>query len=202
MSSPSATPDSNLPSAKSPAPVGAPAPKDPTQELRRQLILSEVRLRELQDVIEEKETARADAIALLAELELQLEAKVTYIVTLAEHEAGEKRLLAARIQELEADNRRLAADLDIFKQALVDADAQQHRVVAQLREAHEKNTADAATLRQQTDALRAAALKEEQLAANLAASLDKIARMENSFSWKLTARLRRLGGSFNPARRR
>jgi hypothetical protein len=52
------------------------------QDIRRELILSQITVLELQDTVLQKETDKADAISILGQAEHALEAKINYIVEL------------------------------------------------------------------------------------------------------------------------
>jgi hypothetical protein len=52
------------------------------QDIRKELILSQITVLELQDTVLQKETDKADAVSILGQAEHALEAKINYIVEL------------------------------------------------------------------------------------------------------------------------
>lgn len=122
------------------APSSRPDPSDPAalqralddqtrlvQEIREELIRSQITVLELQDTVLQKETDKADAVSILGQAEHALEGKINYIVeldrVLNERIAGLRAELAAAqagmadrdriiqdlVQKLDATNRELGA---------------------------------------------------------------------------------------------
>ncbi|MBS0662195.1 MAG: hypothetical protein JSR48_02950 [Verrucomicrobia bacterium] len=122
------------------APSSRPAPSDPAalqralddktrliQEIREELIRSQITVLELQDTVLQKETDKADAVSILGQAEHALEGKINYIVELdrvlneqlaavraelAAARAGladRDRIIQDLVQKLDAANRELGA---------------------------------------------------------------------------------------------
>ncbi len=122
------------------APSSRPDPSDPAalqralddqtrlvQEIREELIRSQITVLELQDTVLQKETDKADAISILGQAEHALEGKINYIVELdrvlnaqvaalraevAAAQAGSAerdRIIQDLVQKLDAANRELGA---------------------------------------------------------------------------------------------
>src|SRR6187402_2436737 len=66
------------------------------QSIRKELILSQITVLELQDTVLQKETDKADAVSILGQAELVLEGKINYIFEL-------DRALNQRIAALERE---------------------------------------------------------------------------------------------------
>lgn len=97
------------------------------QDIRKELILSQITVLELQDTVLQKETDKADAISILGQAEHALEGKINYIVeldrVLNEHLAAARaetaaakagsderdRIIQDLVQKLDAANRETGA---------------------------------------------------------------------------------------------
>jgi hypothetical protein len=98
-----------------------PSESDLLQSVRKELILSQITVLELQDTILQKETDKADAISLLGQAELVLEGKINYIFEL-------DRVLNAQIADL--------------RQSLAGAETSHAALAAQLAAAQAAHAAD------------------------------------------------------------
>lgn len=98
-------------------PPSVPSDDSRVDDLRREIIAAETTILELKDQLVERETDRADAVALLGQAELLLEEKIRYIMTL-DHS------LNARIRELEQECDRKTEEIDRRGSALQHAEAQ------------------------------------------------------------------------------
>lgn len=169
------------------------------QDIRRDLIHSQITILELNDTVLSKETEKADAISLLAELELALEARITHIVqldralnaeiaSLRQHLAGETAEKQARdviiqdlVQKLDAANRELGA-----AHTLAGGYA---RDLAQARETLARTAAGLA----ETQATLTRTRQElADTTASRAALDQKVRTMEATLSWRLTQPFRAL----------
>lgn len=174
------------------------------QDIRRDLIHSQITILELNDTVLSKETEKADAISLLAELELALEARITHIVqldqalngqiaTLRQHLAGETSEKQARdviiqdlVQKLDTANRELGA-----AHTLAGGYA---RDLAQARETLAQTAAGLA----ETQATLARTRQElADTTAGRAALEQKVRTMEATLSWRLTQPFRALRRMFS-----
>lgn len=182
-------------SAAGPEPSASPPHPDPAdpavlvQEVRRELILAQISLLELNDTILQKETEKADAVSLLGQFEHALEEKVNHIVELdaalnarirtleteaAEARQGHERVTQDLVQRLDAANREIGATHELaagFARDLAGARDELARTLAHLDETRRTLAA--------TESARAA------LAAELAA-------VHASWSWRLTRPFRAL----------
>jgi chromosome segregation ATPase len=198
------------PKTDSPGATTGSLPRDPEaltlliQDIRRDLIHSQITVLELNDAIMRKETEKADAVSILAELELALEAKITYLVRLdadlnrqlaelRRQLAGETSEKQARdtiiqdlVQKLDAANRELGAAHTLaggYARDLAQARETLARVSGELAE----HQGTLATTRQQLAETTAA---RDALAA-------KVRAMEATLSWRLTKPFRALRRMFS-----
>jgi len=180
------------------------------QSIRKELILSQITVLELQDTILQKETDKADAVSILGQVEHVLEEKINYIFALDrvlnERIAGLQAGLAAQkaahdqitqdlVQKLDAANREIGAthtmaagyarDLAQTREQLQRAEQDMTTIRAQL-------TSTQATLAQTRQELRDTQTAQRTTEEARAALAREIATMRVSFSWKLTAPLRAL----------
>jgi chromosome segregation ATPase len=180
------------------------------QSIRKELILSQITVLELQDTILQKETDKADAVSILGQLEHVLEEKINYIFALDrvlnEKIAGLQAGLAAQkathdqitqdlVQKLDAANREIGAthtmaagyarDLAQTREQLQRAEQDMTTIRAQL-------TSTQATLAQTRQELRDTQTAQRTTEEARAMLAREIATMRASFSWKLTRPLRAL----------
>lgn len=159
------------------------------QDIRKELILAQISLLELNDTILQKETEKADAISLLGQFEHALEGKVDHIVeldrvlneriraaetALAEAQAAHERITQDLVQRLDNANREIGRTHELaagFARDLAGAREQLEQMKTTLEETRRKLAA--------TESARAAL--EQELAA-----------MRRSWSWRLTRPLRAL----------
>jgi len=182
------------------------------QSIRKELILSQITVLELQDTVLQKETDKADAIAILGQAELVLEGKINYIFEL-------DRVLNLRLSELQAElassrttHESIAADLvqklDQANRALGDA----HSLAAKFAREAAETRDDLARELSTTQQLRSEQSEADATLSSLRASLESlrnrldstvaekvalaqdVARIRQSFAWKITAPLRALTG--------
>lgn len=189
------------------------------QSVQAELIKSQITVLELQDTILQKETDKADAVALLGQAELTLESKINYIFEL-------DRVLNEKISALQTELAKTRADHEIITGDLVqkldlanrDLGATHTLAGTYAREAseiREKLTATEASLsstRQALDSLQdrfstlsqehtTAEQQIERLQADLVSASSsrdalaaKLAHVRSSFAWKVSAPLRALFG--------
>ena len=158
----------------------SPASNDPHEQvahLRRELVKTQLVVLELNDRVLQKETDKADAVALLGQAELVLEQKINHVMEL-------DRVLNLRIQEL--------------KSALAERAAEPTAETADLRAQFDARSAEVDTLVAKLDATNQELGRTHELAGRLQAEL-ATAQSENEArpkSWPLraTAWLRRLVG--------
>jgi len=183
------------------------------QSIRKELILSQITVLELQDTVLRKETDKADAIALLGQAELVLESKINYISELdralneriatterqlAETRVAHETIIADLVQKLDQTNRALgdahnlaanyARESTEARESLAKALNSVQQLQQELRDAHNRCSAlsseKSAIQNELTSVARAKSALEQQLAA-----------IHGSFAWKITA-------PFRPARDR
>lgn len=106
-------------SPRSPSPEKS-AESQLIDNLRREQVDLEIKIMELQDTVLAKDTARADAVALLCQSELMLEGKIGYIVEL-------DRALNQRIRELENECDRKTEEIDRRGRALTELQSSAQR---------------------------------------------------------------------------
>lgn len=180
------------------------------QSIRKELILSQITVLELQDTILQKETDKADAVSILGQVEHVLEEKINYIFeldrVLNEQIAALQREQAAQktahdqitqdlVQKLDAANREIGAthtmaagyarDLAQTREQLQRAEQDLSTVRAQLAGSQD-------TLEQMRRELRDTQAAQRATEEARAALARDIAALRASFSWKLTRPLRAL----------
>jgi len=114
--------------SKRPSSPAAESAEETVQVVRQELIKSQLVVLELQDLLLEIETDKADAIALLGQAELVLEEKIAHILEL-------DRVLNVKITELSAKNASLTVERNEVRQTLV---ATQHANEATIRDLVER----------------------------------------------------------------
>jgi chromosome segregation ATPase len=163
------------------------------QDVRKELILAQVSLLELNDTILQKETEKADAVSLLGQFEHALEEKVNHIVeldrvlneriraaeaALASAQAAHERITQDLVQKLDVANREIGRAHELaagFARELAGARDELQRTAAALAET--RRTLEG------TEAARAT------LALELAAT-------QASWSWRMTRPFRALRRMF------
>lgn len=165
-----------------PAPEAPGCPQDATAALRRQLILAQVQLMELEDTRDDLRTRLAEAQSLLAAAQRQAD------TALREHDAIARRLEALQQEEHGARTALATATNRIQDLVTSLAERQQAadqalRARLQLEQQHQSLLAEAAGLRNQLGEhdTRIAQLEAERRA------------LRASWSWRGTAPLRALG---------
>jgi chromosome segregation ATPase len=178
---------------------------DLVQSVRKELILSQITVLELQDTVLQKETDKADAVAILGQAELVLEGKINYIFeldrVLNERIAEVQRELSAArsahetittdlVQKLDQANRDLGAAHTLAGNFAREASQMREKLTVAL------NSLQQVTIeRSDTEAKFSAARAEmealrNQFNANTAAKLaleKDLAAIHRSFAWKITA---------------
>jgi chromosome segregation ATPase len=180
------------------------------QSIRKELILSQITVLELQDTILQKETDKADAVSILGQVEHVLEEKINYIFALDrvlnERIAGLQAGLAAQkaahdqitqdlVQKLDAANREIGATHTMaagYARDLAQTREQLQRAEQDLTTVRAQLTSTQATLAQTRQELRDTQTAQRTTEEARAALAREIATMRVSFSWKLTAPLRAL----------
>ena len=180
------------------------------QSIRKELILSQITVLELQDTILQKETDKADAVSILGQVEHVLEEKINYIFALDrvlnERIAGLQAGLAAQkaahdqitqdlVQKLDAANREIGATHTMaagYARDLAQTREQLQRAEQDLTTVRAQLTSTQATLAQTRQELRDTQTAQRTTEEARAALAREIATMRASFSWKLTAPLRAL----------
>ncbi|GAB5560379.1 MAG: hypothetical protein SynsKO_20260 [Synoicihabitans sp.] len=170
------------PSAKN----DASAPDFGIRDLRREIISAETRISELQDQITRRETERADAVALLGQMELVLEQKIGYIITLDQS-------LNTRIQELEKECDRKTIEIENRGSALREAenrdeknrterDAVINDLSHRLDQANQE-TSKAHDIAREIDQARAKAIEERDYQSSVVAQLsEELEKVRNLLS--------------------
>jgi chromosome segregation ATPase len=180
------------------------------QSIRKELILSQITVLELQDTILQKETDKADAVSILGQVEHVLEEKINYIFALDrvlnEKIAGLQAGLAAQkathdqitqdlVQKLDAANREIGATHTMaagYARDLAQTREQLQRAAQDLTTVRAQLISTQATLAQTRQELRDTQTAQRTTEEARAALAREIATMRASFSWKLTAPLRAL----------
>lgn len=164
------------------------------QQIRRDLIQSQISLLELHDTILQKETDRADAVSILGELEHVLEEKINYIMDLDRELNGRIRSLEQRLadesSERESTTRELVQKLDATNRELGATHTMAAGLVQQLDAATNEGArlgAELVDARKELGDLRPALASAREDLRNLQGRLDRI---QSSFSWKVTGPLR------------
>jgi len=180
------------------------------QHVREELIRSQISVLELQDTILQKETDKADAVAILGQAELVLEGKINYIVELdrvlneriaaaqqelAAARAAHEAVIADLVQKLDQTNRDLGAAHTLAANYARDA-AHASEKLATITSALERlNATQAETSAQLSAANADIESLRDRLDATSAARDDlqqKLTAIHRSFAWKITAPLRAL----------
>jgi chromosome segregation ATPase len=180
------------------------------QHVREELIRSQISVLELQDTILQKETDKADAVAILGQAELVLEGKINYIVELdrvlneriaaaqqelAAARAAHEAVIADLVQKLDQTNRDLGATHTLAANYARDA-AHASEKLATITSALERlNATQAETSAQLSAANADIESLRDRLDATSAARDDlqqKLTAIHRSFAWKITAPLRAL----------
>lgn len=185
---------------------------DLVQSVRKELILSQITVLELQDTVLQKETDKADAVSILGQAELVLEGKINYIFELdrvlneriaqvqqesSASRAAHEAIAADLVQKLDQANRELGAAHTLAGNYAREAAEAREKLTAvltsfqQLKSEHSATEAKLSTARAENESL------ETELAAtsaNKAALEQKLAAIHRSFAWKITAPFRALGG--------
>ncbi len=114
------------------------------QSIRKELILSQVTVLELQDTVLQKETDKADAVSILGQAEHALEGKINYIVELdrvlnGQLATAQAALAAAQAGSVERDRiiQDLVQKLDLANRGLGEAHAMAGGYLRDLTEARE-----------------------------------------------------------------
>ncbi len=114
------------------------------QSIRKELILSQVTVLELQDTVLQKETDKADAVSILGQAEHALEGKINYIVELdrvlnGQLATAQAALAAAQAGSAERDRiiQDLVHKLDLANRGLGEAHAMAGGYLRDLTEARE-----------------------------------------------------------------
>jgi len=180
------------------------------QSIRKELILSQITVLELQDTILQKETDKADAVSILGQVEHVLEEKINYIFELdrvlneqiaglqaaqVAQKATHEQITQDLAQKLDTANREIGATHTMaagYARDLAQSRDQLQRVEQDLTAVRAQLTNTQATLmqtRQELGDSQAAQRATEDARASLA---HEIAAMRASFSWRLTRPLRAL----------
>ena len=183
------------------------------QHVREELIRSQISVLELQDTILQKETDKADAVAILGQAELVLEGKINYIVELdrvlnerivavqqeqAAARAAHEAITADLVQKLDQANRDLGATHTLAANYARDAAHASEKLAAVTSSLERLNTIHGET----SAKLSAAQAEIETLHSRLnetTVARDELQRkltaIHRSFAWKITAPLRALSRS-------
>lgn len=164
------------------------------QEVRRELILAQISLLELNDTILQKETEKADAVALLGQFEHALEQKVDHIVEL-------DRVLNERIRRAESALTEARAAHDRVTQDLVRKLDAANREIGKTHELAAGFARDLAGVRdelQRTNARLAETGRDLAATESARAALEReLAALRGSWSWRLTRPFRALRRLFS-----
>lgn len=188
---------------------------DLVQSVRKELVLSQITVLELQDKVLQKETDKADAISILGQVELVLEGKINYIVELdrvlnaklssvqrefsaaqtsyEQDRAARDKIAQDLVAKLDEANRALGAAHTLAGNYARDASETGEKLRAALRQiaALQSDLAAAAvfsTNQQQTIATTQNQLAECQAAR--ASAERRLSEIYRSFAWKMTAPFR------------
>ncbi|MEO6003585.1 MAG: hypothetical protein ABIZ04_05575 [Opitutus sp.] len=178
------------------------------QSVRKELILSQITVLELQDTVLQKETDKADAVALLGQAELVLEGKINYIFELdrllneringlqrtsADARQAHETITADLVQRLDQTNRELGSAHTLAGNYAREASETREKLTAleaaaqQLRADHSATQSTLAAVRAELEATRGDLAKT---AAAKAAIEQQLAAIHDSKLWKLTAPFR------------
>lgn len=188
---------------------------DLVQSVRKELVLSQITVLELQDTVLQKETDKADAISILGQVELVLEGKINYIVELDRvlnaKLSGLQREFSATQTSYEQDRlardkiaQDLVAKLDEANRALGAAHALAGNYARDASETGEKLQAALRQLAALQSELAAAAVLSSNQQQTIATTQNQLAECEaarasaerrlaeiyHSFAWKITAPFR------------
>jgi chromosome segregation ATPase len=180
------------------------------QSIRKELILSQITVLELNDTILQKETDKADAVSILGQVEHVLEEKINYIFeldrVLNEKIAGLQAALTAQktahdqvtrdlVQKLDAANREIGATHTMaagYASDLAKTREQLQRAVQDLAMVRAQLVSTQATLAETRKALSDTQATQRATEDARAALAREMAAMRASLSWKLTTPLRAL----------
>lgn len=178
------------------------------QKVREELIRAQITVLELQDTVLQKETDKADAVAILGQAELVLEGKINYIFELDRVLNERIRALEKQLSEAHAAHETVTSDLvqklDQTNRALGDAHqlaAGYARESAESREALAKSASAVEQLRfelrdsqsrseAQTEAMSVIRTELSTTALAKSALEQQLAAIHGSFAWKITAPFR------------
>lgn len=178
------------------------------QHVREELIRAQITVLELQDTILQKETDKADAVAILGQAELVLEGKINYIVELdrvlnERIAVAQQELAAARaahdvvtadlVQKLDQTNRDLGAAHTLAANYARDAAHASEKLAAITSALDRLNSVQAETSAKLSAANADIESLRNQLDATSAARDDlqqKLTAIHRSLAWKITAPLR------------
>lgn len=185
---------------------------DLVQSVRKELILSQITVLELQDTVLQKETDKADAVSILGQAELVLEGKINYIFELdrvlneriaalqqelTTTRAAHETITTDLVQKLDQTNRELGAAHTLAGNYAREAAETREKLTAALT-SFQQLKAERDAIEGKLSATHAASdALENKLAAtsaNKAALEQKLAAIHRSFAWKITAPLRALFG--------
>lgn len=189
------------------------------ERVRAELIKSQITILELQDAVLQRETDKADAVALLGRAELVLEGKINYIFELdrvlnekiaalesafATARADHETITGDLVQKLDQANREIGATHTLagnyareaaqVREELGAAEkrfAESELAFGQLRAEFDLLTQNHSAARELIASIRADLTNATSTAAARAQELDLIRR---SFVWKITAPLRAIFG--------
>ena len=174
------------------------------QDIRRDLIQTQITVLELNDSIMLKETEKSDAVSLLAELELALEARITFIVQL-DRELN-RQLAELRRQLADETSEKQARDVIIqdFVQKLDTANREigaTHQLAGNfardLARANDRLTQVSGELAGVQSTLAATQGELSAVTAVRVALDQKVRAMEATLSWRLTKPFRALRRMFS-----
>jgi chromosome segregation ATPase len=178
--------------------------------VREELIRSQITVLELQDTILQKETDKADAVAILGQAELVLEGKINYIVELdrvlnERIATAQQELAAARtahetitadlVQKLDQTNRDLGATHTLAGNYARDAAHASEKLANATSSLERLNAIHAETSAKLSAAQAELGSLQHRLNETSAARDDlqqKLIEIHRSFAWKITAPLRAL----------
>jgi len=185
---------------------------DLVQSIRQELIRSQITVLELQDSILQKETDKADAVAILGQAELVLESKINYIfeldralneqIALIQRELSDARsahqsITADLVQKLDQANRALGDTHNLAAQYAREAAEEREKLARALASVQQLETTNREAA-SQLSALRVEKTEVDQALATSAsakAALEReLAAIHQSLFWKITAPFRSSGG--------
>lgn len=164
------------------------------QEVRKELILAQISLLELNDTILQKETEKADAVSLLGQFEHALEQKVDHIVEL-------DRILNERIRTAESALAEARAAHDRVTQDLVQKLDAANREIGKTHELAAGFARDLAGVRDELQRTNARLVETSRdLASTESARValeGELGRVHATWSWRLTRPFRALRRMFS-----